>query len=94
MDKSRESINQELQNLKLRLTEAKNRIASAEKTRQTAKKAFRISQTSADNGLVTQLELKDTRIMADQAELGYYAAILDYLIAYFEYEQAVGKVGK
>ena len=72
----------------------KNRIVSAEKTREIAKKAFRIAQTSADNGLATQLELKDTRVMADQAELGYYAGILDYLVAYFDYEQAVGKVKK
>lgn len=94
IEKAKENVNRELENIKLRLTEAKNRIVSAEKTREIAKKAFRIAQSSADNGLATQLELKDTRVMSDQAELGYYAAILDYLVAYFDYELAVGKVKK
>ncbi len=92
ISKTEESVYKEVENIKLRLREAYKRIEAADVTRHTAKKAFIIAQTAADNGLATQLELKDARTLADQAELGYYAAVLDYLMAYFDYEYAVGKL--
>ena len=56
----------------------------------TAEKGYSIAQTSAENGMATQLELKDARLLYNQAELGYYVAVCDYLIAYFDYELAIG----
>ena len=88
---TREKINNELDNIYLRLDEAEQRIASARSTIETAKKAYDIAQTSADNGLITQLDLRDTRVYLDQATLNYYLAVFDYLNAYFDWEQATGK---
>jgi outer membrane protein len=99
LDKTRIRINQtedavhkEIMDISLRLKEAKDRILSAEATRETAEKAFQIAQASAKSGLATQLELKDARVVFDQAQLTHYAAIFEYLSAYFDWEKAVGKV--
>ncbi len=80
----------EIQNLELKLQEAEKRISSAESTFKTAKKAFGISEIMFENGLATQLELKDARLGYDQAKLNYYAAVYEHLEAYFDWELAVG----
>ncbi len=92
MDKTREDITNEVSNVYLRLKEANQRIASAKATWETAEKAFHITETTTESGLSTQLELKDARLMFDQAQLGYYSAVYDYLAAYFDWEQATGRV--
>ena len=53
-------------------------------------KAFEIAEITSDNGLATQLELKDARLAYDQAKLNYFAAQYEYLEAYFDWELAVG----
>ncbi|MCX6584093.1 MAG: TolC family protein [Candidatus Aminicenantes bacterium] len=88
IEKEKESIYNELQNIYLRLEEAGKRIAAAKKTQETAKKAFEIAEVTAANGLATQLELKEARVAYDQAQLNGYAAVYDYLDAYFDWQQA------
>jgi len=80
----------EIKNLELKLTEAEKRIESAESTFKTANKAFSIAEITFENGLATQLELKDARLGYDQAKLNYYAAVYEYLEAYFDWELASG----
>jgi len=92
IDKNKDNISNEVTNIFLRLDEAEKRIQSAKGTLNSAEKAFKIAEVSADNGLITQLELKDTRIFSDQANLNYYKAVYDYLDAYFDWEKATGKV--
>jgi outer membrane protein TolC len=90
LEKMQDQIFIQIKNLDLKLTEAENRINSAESTLNIAKKAFNIAEITADNGLSTQLELKDARLAYDQAQLNYYAATYEYLEAYFDWELAVG----
>jgi len=92
IDKSRDNISNELINIFLRLDEAEKRIQSAKGILNSAEKAFKIAKVSADNGLITQLELKDARIINDQANLNFYKAVYDYLEAYFDWEKATGRV--
>ena len=87
-----ELIYNQIQNIYLRLKEANQRILSAKANLTTVETAYTIAQKSADNGLATQLELKDARVLFDQTKLGYYAAIFDYLSAYYDWEQATGNV--
>lgn len=94
MDKSRDDILQNVKNIRLRLREAYSRILSAGVTRETAMRAFKIAQTSSENGLATQLELKDARVQVEQAVLNYYVATYDYIDAYVDWELATGKVAK
>ena len=91
IQQTREKIQVELESIYLRLDEAEQRIASTRSTLETAKKAYAIAQSSADDGLITQLDLRDTRVYLDQATLGYYFAVFDYLNAYFDWERAAGK---
>ena len=90
LKKNEDAISKELKNIELKLKEAEGRIASAKTTLKTAEKGYSIAQTSAKNGLATQLELKDARLLYNQAELGYYVAVFDFLLAYFDYELAIG----
>lgn len=90
--KAKDDIYEEIKNINLRIDEAKNRVTSAETTMKSAKKAFEIAETSTNNGLATQLELKAARLANDQAQLNMIKAIYDYLAAYFDWELAVGMV--
>lgn len=92
IDQTKDNINKEITDIRLRLEQAKDRILSAQATRETAEKAFQIAQASAKSGLATQLELKDARVAFDRAQLTYYAAIYEYLSAYFDWDKAAGKV--
>lgn len=82
----------QIRNIYLRLRESHQRNLSARMNLTTVEKAYHIAQISADNGLATQLELKDARVLYDQTKLGYYSAIFDYLSAYFDWQLATGTV--
>jgi hydrophobic/amphiphilic exporter-1 (mainly G- bacteria), HAE1 family len=90
IDKEKETIYNDIRNTHLRLGEANQRMQSAQKAMETAKKAFEIAQVSANSGLATQLELKDTRLVFDQARLNTYMAAFDYLQAYFNWQLVIG----
>ena len=90
IDQEKEAIYNEIHNIHLRLEEARQRVGAAKTTLETAKKAFEIAEVTAANGLATQLELKDARVVYDQARLKVYSAEYDYLDAYFDWQQAAG----
>ena len=87
-----DNIQLETKNIRLRLIEAYNRIESAKSSFLTAQKAFDIAKVTSTNGLATQLELKDARLVLDQSEIYYYSAIYEYLDAYFDWQKAIGNV--
>ncbi len=89
--KKQDEIRNEISNLQLLLAESSSRLVSAEKTRETADKAYRIMEISARNGMATQLDLKDARLNQSGATLNYYSAVYDYLDAYFQWQQALGE---
>ncbi len=92
IEQTKDDIRKEIADIRLRLEQAKDRILSADATRQAAEKAFQIAQTSVKNGLATQLELKDARLASDQAQLTYFASVYEYLSAYFDWERTIGAV--
>ncbi len=94
IDRSKQNIERELESVRLRLQEAYKRILYAEAAMKTAQKAFDIAKATSDVGLTTQLELKDSRIVLDNATTGYYAAVYEYLEAYFDWEKATGRIGQ
>ena len=89
---SQDEVFRSIKNVRLRLREAYSRILSADKTRETAKRAFEIATTSADNGMATQLELADSRVQLELAVLNFYVATYDYLDAYYDWQLAIGNV--
>lgn len=90
IQKQRDTISNDISNIYLRLEEANLRIQAAKKTLETAKKAFEIAEVTAANGLATQLELKDARMIYDRSRLNGFAAAYDYLDAFFDWQQAIG----
>lgn len=91
IEQTMENIYNEIANNKLRLKETRQRIESAKTVLNVAEKAFKIAENTTRSGLTTQLELKDARVGFDQATLNYYAAIYDYLEAFFNWELATGQ---
>jgi len=91
--RTRDDIETEVLDVRLRLTEARNRIESAQATLQTARKAFSIAEINAKAGLITQLNLKDSRITLDQAQVNYLSALYEYLAAYYDWEKTIGQAG-
>ena len=89
IEKTKESVSTDVANAYLSLEEARQRIESAATTRNTADEAYRIAEIATGEGLATQLQLKDARLMFDQATVDYYAAVFDYFTAYFDWEYAV-----
>lgn len=81
----------DLDNVSLRLQEAQKRIEAAKKSVESARRAFEIAEVRVQNGLATQLELKDSRVFLDQARVNYFRATYDYLVAYFDWEIVTGK---
>ncbi len=87
-----DNIRLSLQNALLKLREARRRVQAARKSVATARRAFEIARSRAANGLATQLELKDSRLLLDQAKLNFYSAMFDYLDAYIDWQLATGRV--
>ncbi|HUU46739.1 MAG TPA: TolC family protein [Acidobacteriota bacterium] len=91
LDQARDNVYQEVESVHLRLNEAHDRILAAEAARNAAAKAFEIADVSAANGLATQLELKDARMVYDQSQVNYYATLYEYRAAYYDWEKATGQ---
>jgi len=89
---SQDEVFRNIKNVRLRLKEAYFRILSADKTRETARRALEIATSSADNGMATQLELADSRVQLELAVLNFYTATYDYLDAYYDWQLAIGQV--
>ncbi len=92
ISKANDDIRIEIQNIRLRLQESSERIVANKKSVETARRAFEIAESRVEHGLATQLELKDSRVFLDQAQLNYYSAIYDYLDALFDWQRATGQV--
>ncbi len=92
LQKARKQIATELKSVYLRLDQAQQNIEAAKSALQAAEKGFQIAEVSANNGLITQLELKDARLQFDSARINWYLAVYTYLDAYFDWQKAVGRV--
>lgn len=92
LQQKRENIIVELRQIYLTLQREFENIATAESTIGTAQEAYDIAQVSFDNGVMTQLELRDTRLNLESAELNHLNAVYSYLCAYFDWQRATGNM--
>lgn len=92
IDLTSDNIHVELKNGYLLLREAYQRITAANRGIASARRAFEIAESRVQNNLATQLELKDSRLFLDQAQINYYSAIYDYLTAYYDWQRITGNV--
>ncbi len=91
-EKAELDIARELRNGRLHLDEAYRRISAARSAQTAAEKAFSIAEATVQSGLITQLQLKDSRVALDHATVGYYSAVYEYLVAHFEWQRITGTV--
>lgn len=91
MERMRTDIDKDLRDVRLSLIGAKNALEAARTSLKAAAEAFSVTEVTVNNGLSTQLELKDARLLYDQAQLGYYNAGFEYLCAVIDWEAASGQ---
>jgi len=94
MSQKETAIESELIELQLRLEEALQRHESSYRTVETARRAVALAQSAYSNGLTTYLTVVDAQDKLDQVWLGFANANFEYLSAYYDWELAVGGVGK
>jgi outer membrane protein TolC len=87
---AKDQIEMNLNNVILELKESQERMAAAEKSVLAAQRAFDIAESRAENGMATQLELKDSRIFLDQAKINNLTARFDFLKAYYQWQLTTG----
>lgn len=87
---TRDRIEMDLNNVVLNIREAKERIVAADMNVSAAQRTYDIAEARLNNGMATQLELKDSRIFLDQAKINYLTARFDYLKAYYQWQLATG----
>lgn len=87
---AKDKIEMDLNNVALSLKEADQRIIASEKNISAAERAYEIAEARANNGLATQLELKDSRLFLDQARLNDLKARFDFLKAYYQWQLTTG----
>ena len=90
MDSLQKQIDKDLRDVRLRLLGARDSLEAARQNLLTAREAFQITEITVKNGLSTQLELKDARLLFDQAEMGVYQASFEYLSAYYDWQEIIG----
>jgi outer membrane protein TolC len=90
MAKKRDDIQAEITGLYLSLKEAWERIESSKMTVETAEKAYRLARVALENGLATQLEVRESATQLEQIQLLYYSSVYEYLSLYFDWEKALG----
>lgn len=86
MERMRTDIDKDLRDARLSLTGARKALEAAQTSLKAAAEAFTVTEVTVANGLSTQLELKDARLLYDQAQLGYFNAGFDYLCAVIDWE--------
>jgi outer membrane protein TolC len=88
--KKQNDIERELIEIRLRLSEANERIETARLIESAARRAHALAETAFDNGLVTQLAVTEAANRLDEASLGLQSAVCEYRLAWYDWEIASG----
>ena len=79
-----------IKNILLRLDEERSKISSGSKAVELAERLYNSSRDRYSNGLISSMELKDSQITLNNAQLGYITSIYNYKIALLDLMDAVG----
>jgi len=85
-----DQIATELENVHLSLEESFKQIKSAERAVTAARRAYELANAQSQAGHVTQLELKDARIVWDQARIARLNALFTYQKALLKWRLVTG----
>lgn len=90
-DQTAEMVALEVQQAKAELERAQSLVAARRVTVRQAQRAQHLATVRYANGMSTQLEVTDARLLAQQAETNEVRATRDYLYALAQLEHAVGR---
>jgi outer membrane protein TolC len=90
LSRSRNRIESELLELRLRLDETARQVETARLIEETARRAVTLSQSAYTNGLTTQLTVAEAINRLGDARLGLQSAIFEYRSVSCDWELAVG----
>ncbi|MDR2052358.1 MAG: TolC family protein [Treponema sp.] len=90
LSRSRERIESELLELRIRLDEAARQVEAARLIEDTARRALTLSQSAYANGLTTQLTVAEAINRLGEARLGLQSAIFEYRAVSCDWELAAG----
>ena len=91
LEKTRDSIEQELTELSFRFEEVSKRLESARVIEITVERAAHLAKTSLNSGLGTQVSLSQAESKLAQAKLNYKNAIYEYKVAKYDLDFAMGR---
>lgn len=98
LDRAMAERDQVAENVRLDLAQARAELdrtralaAARQETVRQAKRAQYLASVRYTNGLSTQLEVSDARLLAQQAEVNEVQATRDYLVALAQLERALGR---
>ncbi len=90
-DQAREQVALEVAQAKAEVERAWSLLAARRETVRQAKRAQHLAGVRYTNGMATQLEVSDARVLAQQAAVNQVQATRDYLLALAQLERALGR---
>jgi len=90
-DQAREQVELEVAQARAELERARALLVARRATVRQAKRAHYLAGVRYANGMATQLEVSDARVLTQQAEVNQVQATRDYLLALAQLERALGR---
>jgi outer membrane protein TolC len=90
-DQAREQVQLEVAQAKAEVERARALLVARRETVRQAKRAHYLAGVRYANGMATQLEVSDGRVLTQQAEVNQVQATRDYLLALAQLERALGR---
>jgi outer membrane protein TolC len=87
----KEQVDVDVAQARAELTRARSLLAARRGTVRQARRAQHLASVRYANGLSTQLEVSDARLLAQRAEMNEAQGTLDYLVALAQLEWALGR---
>ncbi|MCU0371666.1 MAG: TolC family protein [Ignavibacteria bacterium] len=75
----------------LKIEEAKKKVISNTETVRLAERSYELASASFRNGVINQIDVTDAGVQLSNSRLGYYSAVLEYLLARTELEELLEK---
>jgi outer membrane protein TolC len=90
-DQARELAALEVERAAAEIRRAEALLAAQRATVRQARRAYQIATVRYANGMSTQLEVSDARLLSQRAEVNEAQALRDYLVGFAELERALGR---
>ncbi|MCX7877083.1 MAG: TolC family protein [Ignavibacteria bacterium] len=91
IQKTKELLKTQTQNVILKLEDARNRIKTQSELVNVAQRGYELASVSYKNGVLNQIDVLDAELTLNKVRLAYLQAVYDFLIARTELEELLEK---